>query len=910
MSLRPDEKSVFNQKLYWREKLYDNLIETSILPDYQRPAQWSSSEIKFLQFEIPEIVYSQLDAMTNNSDLTLFCALSAVVTVFLHKYTKSSQLIFGIPAYDLEQGKFAQLIPLLIQLSDDCSFKEILLLSRSQICEAYSNQQISYSEIVELVNAPKYDNRCSIFDIYTALTNIHGRINQAEYKADLGFIFTRTEGLITGQISYNAALYSETLIEYYIRHLNTLFVGIIQDINAKIDSVSLLDEAGYSKIFDNFNRKQIFPSRNKTIVSIFEEQVAANRVQIAVEHNGVTATYQELNQEANKLARLLASLGIKKGKYVAILEERSINFLVAMLAVLKTGAAFIPVDPIYPENRIHYMICNSEVTEIITSSGFLQNVQRAIADTDAIPRTIICFDELESDEKAVFKGKNLNIVDKAELAIVSGENPGYQLAPDNPAYMIYTSGSTGLPKGAINRHDGVLNHIAAELYNMQLESSINFLQSAPTSTDISIWQFFTGILVGGQTTIIDYNDFCSPDILFEFLEINKITVFEIVPSLLKIFIDYLKEIPEERLKLSFLKCLIVTGEVVPVPLVNQWLALFPEIKLANTYGPTEASDDITLQIFDKPLNDRMLRVPIGRPLENLTLYVFDAGMNLMPIGIPGEIGVSGIGVGDGYWKNEEKTQISFIPNPFLPERGATIYRTGDVGRWLPDGTIDFLGRKDHQVKIRGYRIELEEVRFQLLQCENIQDAVAADREGPNGERCLCAYVIFKDRTAEDQFSSFDLKKTLRTKLPDYMIPQYIMQIDEIPLTPNGKVDRKSLPAPQIEMTREIVKPGNEIEEKLISIWSEALNIDSQLIGVETNFFDLGGNSISIIVVKSKIMKEFARNISVIDMFRLVCIRDIAAYLTQEIDHSQILSEEMFADSINVLDETLSLLEED
>jgi amino acid adenylation domain-containing protein len=900
-------EGLFNQKMYWREKYRNCYNETFILPDFMRPNDWEGN-IETVEFKIQEDPYERIMTITNNSPLTLFITLTSFVIVLLQKYTGNTNLTIGIASFSPGQEQSNGMVPVFASVDEDSTFRELLPVLGKLVCEAYGNQDIAFDEIIELVSAEKHGNRCSIFDIIVALKNIHGEVSIKKYKSDIGFIFSRTETGITLKIEYNASLYRAATIDnlgkLYLAVLNT----VLQDMHVRIGSISLMAEADYRLIFNVFNNNFKDFSTYKSIPQVFEEQAECKGDCIAVEHRGRCLTYMELNQEANRLARLLVRFGVGKGKFVAILEERSINFLISMLAVVKAGAAFIPIDPVYPEDRFYYMISNSEASEIITSNHHFKAIQEAILKAPHL-RTIISLDSQGLEAYSHFG--DIKVFYRKDYENLSGENLDFRVPAINPVYMIYTSGSTGLPKGAINRHDGVLNHMYAEMDMIGVDGYINFLQSAPTSTDISMWQFFTGVLLGGRTTIIDYNDFCNPEVLLNFLEEKKITLMEVVPSFLRVFVEYLKDLPADKRQLSYLKCIIVTGEAASVQVINDWLLLFPHIKAANAYGPTEASDDITQYIIEAPMQRNILRVPIGKPLANLTIYIFNSQMQLQPVGIPGEIGVSGIGVGDGYWKNEDLNKKFFVKNIFDEKRGEIIYKTGDIGMWLPDGNIDLLGRKDQQVKVSGYRIEIEEIRYHLLRCHNVRDAYVTYRDSLKGNMKLCAYVVMRNNT-DAQATTYDqfcagLRDELAGMLPRYMVPHYIVKIDEIPLMPNGKIDRLRLPVPQSQMDNTCILPRNEAEEKLVDIWAGILGIDKSVISIDSNFFDLGGNSISIIALKAEIMKKFNRNLSIVDLFRMVCIRDLSAFLSNEEDLSaKIIKDELLEESAKVMNETLGL----
>ncbi|MEO0435186.1 MAG: non-ribosomal peptide synthetase, partial [Cyanobacteria bacterium J06656_5] len=387
---------------------------------------------------------------------------------------------------------------------------------------------------------------------------------------------------------------------------------------------------------------------------------------------------------------------------------------------------------------------------------------------------------------------------------------------------------------------------------LALHKGFNFLQSAPASSDISVWQFLGPLLTGGKTVIVDTETVCNPEQLFNVIKAEQLTLVELVPIVLRGLIEHSTQLLSDQRLLPDLSLMMVTGEYVPVELVNQWLQLYPDIKVANAYGPTEAADDISQAIIDAPLPTNQRTVPIGNPLANLKLYVLDAQMQLVPVGAPGEICVSGIGVGNGYWQNEEKTQLSFLPNPFavpehpLPNNNKDlIYRTGDLGRWLPDGNLEFLGRIDNQVKIRGFRIELGEIESLLSQHLSVQEAVVLVREDTPGNKILVAYIVEVEASKAPTIDlTAQLRKFLQERLPEHIVPSAFMQLKSLPLTPSGKIDRRALPAPsRDELTATYVPPTTPIQESITEMWQQILEIET--VGIHDNFFELGGHSLLI-----------------------------------------------------------------
>jgi amino acid adenylation domain-containing protein len=480
------------------------------------------------------------------------------------------------------------------------------------------------------------------------------------------------------------------------------------------------------------------------------------------------------------------------------------------------------------------------------------------------------------------RGRQLVMLDRLsrQLSLESGENllPLHQ--PADTAYIIFTSGSTGKPKGAIVEHGGMMNHIHAKIDDLRLTAASIVAQNASHTFDISVWQFFAALVSGGKTVIYSNQLMLEPGAFISRIDDDKITILEVVPSYLSVMLDTLAITPGKFRQLDYL---LVTGEVVKPNLVKGWFEKFPGIKMVNAYGPTEASDDITHFIMDKPIG--MERVPIGKPIRNLTIYLLDEYMNLCPPGITGEICVSGIGVGRGYLNNPELTAEKFInPKSQIPNKAGyyrsyrsyksyILYKTGDLGRWLPDGSIEFLGRKDYQVKIRGFRIEVEEIEKQILNHGSFKEAVVIDKEDKQASKYLCAYL-----TGGENSQLPGLKSYLEKQLPGYMVPAYFVELMEMPLTPNGKIDRKALPDPtgiSLPEASQYVPPVSDLEKKLVEIWEKVLGRKN--IGINANFFMTGGDSIKAIQIMAR-MSGAGYKLDIRDLFQYPVISQLAPYI--------------------------------
>ena len=531
------------------------------------------------------------------------------------------------------------IVPLRTQLNNEITFKNYLIQVRDTVIKAYSHQDYCFDEFIELLNLPKSQNRCPIFDIVVLLENIHSKANLAKVNNDITVSFIVKNDIISGSIEYSDLIFNNENIKLISNYYINVIESIINNIDINISDIDVLNDSDKRKVLEEYNSNVRDYPIAQTINDLFEQQVDKTPNNIAVVHEKTKLTYQELNEKANQLAVMLRNLGVHKGEFVGIYKDRDINFIIGILAIYKAGGAYVPIDSTYPSNRIEYMLSNSEVRFLLTDFSLLNTLTDLIGNCSQL-KSIICLDEIVSENVQLTQKKELTIYDKLNFNSLPKDNIEQINSCSDPAYMLYTSGSTGLPKGAIVRHDGAVNHIYAQFDELELTSEFSFLQSAPSSTDISVWQFLAPLLIGGKTVIVDIETVAIPDKLFKVLFSEEITVVELVPALFTSLLEYTSELEIHSRELPSLKWMMVVGEPVSVSKVNKWLEIYPEIKIVNAYGPTEAADDITQFIVNKPFDENQRTVPIGKPLANLNLYILDSEMKLLPIGAPGEICVS------------------------------------------------------------------------------------------------------------------------------------------------------------------------------------------------------------------------------------------------------------------------------
>ncbi len=853
------------EKEYWWKQLSGEPVKSFFPYDHKKPA--SQRQIDEVKFRFSRELNSRLAALSKNSDPKLHVIMTAALGVLVSKYTGNEDILIGTPIY--KQNTDAEFINTILVLRNripgQTSFKELILNTREVILAAVENRNYPVEILCRQLDMP-YDRQedFPLFDIALVMENIQDKSYMQDINCNMIFSIKRTGQEIDGTVEYRSTLYTKTTIDRIIRHFIHLLEEVVRNIEIKLQDLGIQTPEDRQRLLFEFNNtKKSLPAAG-SYHELFQEVVTREPGKIAAVHNHRHIGYDELDREACRIAGILRGYGVNTDTFVALYLKRSIEMLAAIIGVFKAGGAYLPMEMEWPVTRLAYILENSEPRVVITETHRLEILHQA----HALPHgfeNILCLDD---------KGEH-NTGPGTPTQASPGKHPGKNNTADNLAYMIYTSGTTGKPKGVLIHQGGMINHLYAKIDALSITAKDVIAQTASAGFDISVWQFLAGLLPAGKVLIID------TELLLEFrrflqvLQREKVTIIELVPSLIEAFLESTAYGDEKTFR--YLKWMILTGEPLGVPIARKWKQRYPAVTLVNAYGPTEASDDITHYFVEEIPPPDQTTIPIGKPLQNLHVYILDKNLALCPIGVRGEICVAGIGVGKGYWKDREKTGEAFIPNPFLEEIGdndfALLYKTGDVGYSREDGNIECLGRLDYQVKIRGNRIELGEIENQLLGHEQVKQAVVVVTGEENKE--LCAYV-----TAEPgkELDIKDLKNYLSERLPEYMIPARFMQIDRMPLTPNGKIDRKKLPAPGVktgEPGKTFVPPQDKIQHKLTQIWSEILDIEREKIGIDDNFFDLGGHSLRATVLVSRIHRELNVKLQLLEIFKTQTIRKLS-----------------------------------
>ncbi|MED4570421.1 tyrocidine non-ribosomal peptide synthetase TycC [Brevibacillus agri] len=852
------------QEEFWTRTFADEIPLLNLPADYPRPSV-QSFDGDTVALGTGQHLLEQLRQLASDTGTTLFMVLLASYHVLLSKYAGQEEIVIGTPIAgrshaDVERivGMFVNTLALKNTAAGSLSFRAFLADVKQNALHAFEHQDYPFEHLVEKLQVRRDLSRNPLFDTMFSLGLADAAAGQvaglklspypvnghiAKFDLSLDAMEKRDELLV--QFSYCTKLFAKETIDRLAAHFVQLLQTITADPDIRLAEISVLSQAETKRMLEGFlATKRAYPT-DKTFPMLFEEQAEKTPYQIAVVCENEQLTYRELNAKANRLARVLRRKGVKPESTVGILVDRSPYMVIGMLAVLKAGGAFVPIDPDYPLERQAFMLEDSEAKLLLT----LQKMNSQVA----FPYETIYLDTERVDQE-------------------EADNLEHVARPEHAAYIIYTSGTTGKPKGVVIEHRSYANVAFAWKDEYHLDSfPVRLLQMASFAFDVSTGDFARALLTGGQLVICPNEVKMDPASLYEIIRRHEITIFEATPALIMPLMHY---IYENKLDISQMKLLILGADSCPAEDFKTLLARFGHtMRIINSYGVTEACIDTSYYEETDVTAIRSGTVPIGKPLPNMTMYVVDAHLNLQPVGVVGELCIGGAGVARGYLNRPELTQEKFVPNPFAP--GERLYRTGDLAKWRADGHVEFLGRNDHQVKIRGVRIELGEIETQLRKLDGIAEAVVVAREDHRQEKELCAYVV-----TDHALDAAELRANLLKELPQAMIPSYFVTLDALPLTANGKVDRRSLPAPDVTMLRttEYVAPRSVWEDRLARVWEQVLNVPQ--VGVQDDFFALGGHSLRAMRVIASMHNEYQVDIPLRILFEKPTIQELAAFIEE------------------------------
>jgi amino acid adenylation domain-containing protein/non-ribosomal peptide synthase protein (TIGR01720 family) len=845
---------------YWKDKL-QGAAPLDLPTDYPRPAL-QSNKGAVSGFKTDKPLSDKLNELSKAKGTTLFMTLLAAFKVLLYRYSNQSDITIGTPMAGRQQqelegliGFFINTLALRDELNPEHSFDQLLQQVKTTTLEAYQHQDVPFEKVVEAVTQNRDLSRSPVFQVMFVFQNTpdipqlqlgevrlsRNAVEHVTAQFDLRCTISDTERGMFISMEYCTDLFSQQTIERMNGHFAHLLEHIAQNPNAKLCDYELLAEQETHQLLTEFNATQTQYPEDKTILDLFAQQVNKSPNSTSVVYENQSLSFKELDEKSNQLANYLIELGVKPDSLVAICMERSLEMMVGILGILKANAAYVPIDPDYPQQRIEYMLEDCKASIILSHSEV----------KISLPNNVVMLDT---------DWEQINQQPKTKPAIAP--------EPNHLAYVIYTSGSTGHPKGVMNEHSGLLNRLCWAQDYFKLTSKDKVLQKTTYSFDVSVWELLWPLISGAQLVFAKPGGHKDNVYLKEIIEKEQITMLHFVPSMLEVF---LSDLPEEAC--PSLKQVLCSGEALKPSQVELFGQKLPQSKLFNLYGPTEAAIDVTCWEIEPNTET----VPIGKPVANTQIYILNQQNQPVPIGVAGEIHIGGVQVARGYLNKAELTNEKFIPNPYSKTKTERLYKTGDLGKWTEDGTIEYLGRLDDQVKIRGYRIELGEIETAIEQLKEIKQSAALAKDDAQGNKRLVAYVV-----SRKAFDKSKIMAELQQKLPEYMVPQIWVELKELPLTPNGKTDRKALPEPDIseQLKDQYVAPRNETEQKLAEIWKKILKLEK--IGIHDNFFELGGHSLMALRIISGIRRAFNVEIEIIALVQHPSIIELGQIIERAI----------------------------
>ncbi|BCU11552.1 non-ribosomal peptide synthetase [Microcystis aeruginosa] len=820
-----------NQLNYWKKQLTAAPPLLELPTDKPRPAT-PNFRGHSISFQIDSELTEKLKLLSQKSGVTLFMTLLAALNTLLFRYSGQDDILIGTPTANRNRqeiepliGFFVNTLVLRNSLEGNPTFSGLLQQARNVVLEAYANQDVPFEQVVDGLEIERSLSYNPLFQVMFALQNAplntlelpnlkaqYLAVENQRIKFDLSLVLEEIEtekgAYLEGFWEYDSDLFTPERINRMVGHFQTLLKGIVANPQQTIGELPLLTESEKQQLLVEWNQTQTSYPDHYCIHQLFEEQVVKTPDAIAVIDGEKSLTYEQLNQKANQLAYYLQNLGVKTEDLVGICIERSVLMIIGLLGILKAGAAYIPLDPNYPSERLAYMLEDSAVSVLLTQENLVDTLPNYLG-------TIFCLDQ---------DGKILDHHPQDNLL--------HPMTSENLAYVIYTSGSTGKPKGVLIQHQSLLNLVSWHQNAFNITTIDRVTQLAGIAFDASVWEIWPYLTAGACLAIVPRDLLTSPKQLQEWLIAKKITVSFLPTPLAETLIplDWSPNCP--------LRLMLTGGDKL-----NDFPPTSIPFTLVNNYGPTENTVVTTsVKITPDLLTEKA--PPIGRPISNTQVYILDQYQQPVPIGIPGELYIGGSGLAKGYLNRPELTDSKFIANPFSQKLSDRLYKTGDLVRYGNDGQIEFVGRIDHQVKIRGFRIELGEIETVLNQHPQVKEAIIIAREDQPGVKRLCAYVIASQNLTVSQLRLF-----LQEKLPQYMVPAFFVLLDAFPLTANGKIDRCALPQPTLELENKAAinfSPGTETERILAAIWQRVLGFKT--ISINDNFFELGGDSILAIQI--------------------------------------------------------------
>ncbi|MWV47651.1 amino acid adenylation domain-containing protein, partial [Paenibacillus sp. HJL G12] len=832
---------------YWKQNLQGPH------PVLQLPMERAASQGSFYtggmySFSIPEPITTKLREFGKAEGATLFMMLLSAFKTLLFRYTGQEDLMIGTPVANRNHPETAHLIGCFVntlvirtQVASGITFRDLIGRVKSASLNAYSNQDVSFEKVLEELHIGRTVGISPLFQAMFAMQNTpkqamelpgltldYMSIHNETAKYNLVLSVSEERDVLESTLEYNSGLFDRNTVERMADHFLNLLGSAVSSPDVPVSRLSIMNAAEKEKMIMEYSGSVSEKKPQSThLAEWFEQQVAQTPERVALTYEGEEVTYRDLNERSNQVAHYLQGLGIEPEQFIGLFMERSIEMVVGIIGILKAGGAYVPLDPMLPADRLSYMLSDTGLRMIVTMSG-------------------------SSSSLPVFKGEliELDLLDSV-LAGESVANPGCKIKPEHLAYMIYTSGSTGQPKGVMVEHGNVVRLLQTTKPQFEFKETDVWTLFHSYAFDFSVWEIWGALLFGGRLVVVPYWVSRSPEDFYNLLHVEKVTVLNQTPSAFR----QLMKVEESDLNAGSLalRYIVFGGEALDLLSLKPWFQRhgdqYPQ--LINMYGITETTVHTTLRPIALADLESSKGSVIGRPLGDLEIYVMDEYMQPVPVGVPGEMYVGGAGVTRGYWGRAELTASRFITHPY--NKGERLYKTGDLACFLPDGDLEYIGRIDHQVKMNGFRIELGEIEAVLKQNPSIREAVVTIREEPSGLKRLEAYLV---KITKETINLQELRSYLRQKLPGYMIPAVFHIIESIPLTHNGKVDLKaliSMKSNRIENQLEHSAPRTEQEQRLCQIWQDVLA--AEMVGIDDNYFELGGDSIRAIRVRAESQRQ-------------------------------------------------------
>jgi amino acid adenylation domain-containing protein/non-ribosomal peptide synthase protein (TIGR01720 family) len=854
---------------YWREQLQGAPPVLELPTDHARPAVQSLRGRMFKR-RMPVELLRQLEGLSRREGLTMYMSVLAAFVVVLARYSGEREIVVGTPIAgrtrrEIEEliGFFVNTLVLRTRVEEQETVRQLLARVRETCLGAYTHQDVAFEQLVEELQPDRDLSHQPVFQVMFALEGAGDergwkigdlQVELEEFESEVAK-FDLTLRVKQGQtgcelaVEYKRDLYEENTIAQMLEHVERVLEGMVTDVRQTVSELPLLSAAEREQVLEHWNETGRDYADEICVQQLFEARAAEQPEAVAVVCEGERVSYGELNRRSNQLAHYLRQLGVGPEIVVGLCVEKSVEMVVGVLGILKAGGAYLPLDPEYPQQRLSFMIDDAAAPVLITQERLRDKVTAPAIQTVSLDQ------------------------EWSRIAEQSAENPDPAASSANLAYVIYTSGSTGIPKGVMLYHQGLTNRTLTMIDQYGMQSSDRQFQFISLSFDASVEEIFPTLCCGAALVLRrSIKELSAAELLFESGRLG-VTKMDLPVSYWHQMVDELTQsgssVPES------IRTIVVGGDSPSTEKAKAFVAaVHHPLQVFNAYGPTEAT--VLTTLYEIPLNQDELgalsRIPIGRPINNTRLYILDADLKVVPSRVFGELYIGGTGLARGYLNRPDFSAEKFIPNPFSSEPGARLYRTGDIARYLPNGDVEFGGRIDQQVKVRGFRIELSEIENLLLGHPDIATAAVSLQERES-VKSLVAYVV---PHVEAAVSVTELRRFLQQHLPEYMVPSVFIILEELPLTPSGKVDRKSLPVPagvQPEFEHEYVMPQTEIEEKLAGIWAKMLGVER--VGIHDNFFELGGDSILSIQVISRANQAGLR-LSPKDLFQHQTVAKLAA----------------------------------